>query len=78
MSKLYVTATTDAIKVKRTARAHHWAKAHVCGWTSGVRVHVYRMDVNTDQPKIKYEVYKTGGSGDDELGKIVAQWIEDE
>jgi hypothetical protein len=38
MSKLYVTANTDAIKTLRTARGHHWAKATVQSWEGSLQV----------------------------------------
>jgi hypothetical protein len=38
MSKLYLTATTDAIKTARTARAHHWARATLQSWEGSVQI----------------------------------------
>ena len=38
MSKLYVTANTDAIRTLRTARGHHWVKAAVQSWSGSVQV----------------------------------------
>jgi hypothetical protein len=38
MSKLYLTATTDAIKTARTARAHHWAKATLQSWNGSIQL----------------------------------------
>ena len=38
MSKLYMTANTDAIKTLRTARGYHWAKAAVQSWEGSLQV----------------------------------------
>lgn len=36
MSKLYLTATSDAVKTARTARGHHWVKTACQSWDGSI------------------------------------------
>ena len=38
MSKLYLTANSDAIKTFRTARGHHWVKCSLQSWEGSIGV----------------------------------------
>lgn len=38
MSKLYLTANSDAIRVSRTARGHHWVKCSLQSWDGSIGV----------------------------------------
>ena len=43
MSKLYVTANSDAVKTSKHARGHHWVKATAQSWKGSLQV---TMDEN--------------------------------
>lgn len=71
MSRLYVTADSDAIKTLRTARGRHRVSAHPRGWNVGASVQLIAGETD-----IACYVERTSGSSGAAPPRTIAKFYE--
>jgi hypothetical protein len=71
MSKLYLSATSDARKTEVTSRGHRTISAHVRGWDLGVKIEAHYGGPIRDEES--FDIYVSSGSNGGESDVLVGR-----